>query len=106
MPDTVSGSSGPASKGITDADGRFKLELNDGHAGAIVGVHRVTVLDIDALPAPSPAPATPGDPPLTRKPSPKSRIAWVYNKPHTTPLTGFEVKPGRQKIDIELRNKP
>lgn len=45
MPDVVKGGKGPTSFGTTDAEGRFRLQTNDGQSGAVVGPHLVTLVD-------------------------------------------------------------
>ncbi len=40
----------PQSTGVTDAEGRFKLRCNNRRSGAVVGQHRVTIVDAAVAP--------------------------------------------------------
>lgn len=46
MPDGQKGSHGPSSMGITDEQGKFTLQCDNGKAGGVVGWHRVTLDDL------------------------------------------------------------
>lgn len=95
LPDPDNATTGPASAGAGDAEGRFRLRCDDQRDGAVVGWHRVVVEDLlpYAVPrdekAPSPAAAV------------RSRVPPAYTASASTPLR-FEVKPGRQAIDLDL----
>jgi hypothetical protein len=95
LPDAAEGTSGPHSTGKTDAAGHFHLRCEDGHEGAAVGWHRVTVEDL--APYRLPRDQTP---PATTE-ALKPRVPAAYADPGKTPLRG-EVKPGEQTIDLEL----
>jgi hypothetical protein len=93
IPDFEHGTQGPQSYAETNAKGEFTLELkqNDGTPlgkGAIVGWHRVVVSDLQLAES-----ATGRGIPIRLKPE--------YLLPTSTPLTQ-EVKPGSQKITIEI----
>lgn len=92
-PDGVNGARGPTSSAETDAEGRFSLSFFERHAnapesGAVVGSHRVTLADLRMA-----ASATGRDV--------KRRFGQEYGLVSTTPLK-LEIKPGAQKIDLEI----
>jgi hypothetical protein len=106
-PDSLAGQSGPPSVSVTDTEGRYRLATHRGQTGALVAIHRVTVLDIDAIPDPPPPPLAPGEPPPPRRTkTPEPRISSVYAAPATTPLTGITVQAGSQTIDLKLKRNP
>ena len=46
--DLDAGTQGPQSRGITDKDGHYRLRAGNGDDGAVVGKHRVLVIDLEA----------------------------------------------------------
>jgi hypothetical protein len=96
----------PRSTGRTNEQGQFKLVCDDGRSGAMLGEHRVAVMDLKAY----------GDtPPSVEKgaryesadalPQPKFRFGQIYSDLTRTPLRK-EVKAGKQTIDVELKSSP
>lgn len=88
------GTKGPSSGAETDSEGKFVLRYFQpgaaAHAGgAVVGRHKVIVLDLKAA-----ADSNGG----------RLRYSPVYTQLATTPLT-VEVKPGKQTISVEVTAK-
>jgi hypothetical protein len=46
--DLDAGTQGPQARGITDKTGHYRLRTNNGDNGAVVGKHRVVILDLEA----------------------------------------------------------
>jgi hypothetical protein len=89
VPDLAEGSDGPTSWGSTDATGRYTLDcMNRNQPGALIGRHRVVCEEPERL--------------LAGK---KSRVPERYRSPATTPLR-FEVREGKQTIDLSLTSAP
>src|SRR5262245_25450105 len=82
-PDHETGTVGPESSGLTRSDGRYKVRTLGNAPGAVVGTHRVCLVDMDSAKSPE-----------------LSRIPTQYNAVSTTPLRGVEVKPGPQSLDF------
>jgi hypothetical protein len=89
LPDSAQETGGPRSSAVTDAEGRFRLMLDDQREGAVVGRHRVTLYDLEAREA------TEG-----RRPPP-SRVPPRYSGALSTPLQ-CQVEPGPQTIPIDV----
>lgn len=88
IPDPELGTQGFTAQGLTDSEGRYRLY--SGHAsrsGAVVGKHRVCVLD-------------PHDPEASGK-----RVPPPYLRVNETPLRAVEVRVGEQTYDIDLPAK-
>lgn len=86
IPDLSAGSNGPTSWGSTDARGSYSLaDMRTGEQGAFVGAHRV----VCKMPELAKGPRLPGR----------------YGHPETTPLR-FEVREGKQTIDLALTARP
>ena len=90
LPDSASGTVGPASTGSTDESGKYSL-TGSGDAGAVVGTHKVSI----------------ACPMITSSASGEAPPAGACNLPaevssiDTTPLTR-EVKAGDNTIDFDL----
>jgi hypothetical protein len=92
--------------GLTDAQGRYRLQGEDRREGAKVGFHRITIEDlsvstgvrrrdhgqVDAEDAPDTQ-----VPPAVRR----SRVPEQYTSATRTPLRR-EIQPGHQVIDLEI----
>ena len=92
----------PTSTGVTDENGNFKLWCNDKRAGAVVGAHRVVVVDVSRMDI---VPDRDADPaPNGAADRPASRVPTVYGRPDKTPLRQ-SVTPGSQTVAIELQSK-
>lgn len=91
MPDSVKGTPGPTSEGVTDGEGRFVLRcLKPPREGAVVGWHRVVVED------PEEERPMQGQP-RRRKP----RLPAAYANIATSNLSA-EVRPDKPKVDLTL----
>lgn len=92
VPDPDQGAKGPTSTATTDAEGRFKLQLEEKNGsprpGAIVGWHRVVLSDLQLAES-----STGRGVPI------RLQQSWLLAA--TTPLKQ-EVKPGPQKIELKL----
>jgi hypothetical protein len=120
IPDTNQNSFGPNSTGITDEDGHYELVCDDDdrRPGAVVGAHRITLIDLEAVTLPARAHRPPGmrpeaqekgrrEPPVGPDLSshsngvPKRRLPAVYMELAQTPLKK-QVEPGSQMINLEV----
>jgi hypothetical protein len=90
LPDPEKDTRGQESAATTDEQGNFTLVYANKHPGAIVGWHRVIVIDPnEERPAQGQAPKT------------QPRFPQQFTSPATTPLRR-EVKGGSQTIDLDL----
>jgi hypothetical protein len=87
----------PQSTGITDAEGRFKLRCNNSRPGAVVGPHRVTLVDA----AVAPGGRKRDDEPEEGEVRPVSRIPEVYSRIDKSPLRQT-IAAGTQSVDIDI----
>jgi hypothetical protein len=99
IPDGERGTRGPRAAAITDSAGHFQLDLGDLGRGAVVGHHRVVLIDRSSLP-PVPDPRFDGPGARPRMPQP-SRIPAAYTTATTTPLRA-EVPSSPQSIQLEI----
>jgi hypothetical protein len=90
LPDPEKQTTGPRSTAVTDAQGRYRLRCDDQRNGAVVGWHRVVLIDPEEE---RPAQGQ------TRKSPP--RVPSQYASAAGTPLRK-EVKSGTQTIDLDL----
>jgi hypothetical protein len=94
----------PQSIGITDAEGKFQLRCGSAGRGAVVGQHRVTLVDA----AVAPGGRSRDDDELPEgAAAPVSRVPEKYARPDKTPLRQ-SVAPGSQNVtfDIPSDRKP
>jgi hypothetical protein len=108
VPDADSGTLGPRSTGWTNEVGRYRLTCDRPRkAGAVVGKHRVIVLDPEAFDAAPPMLALPDDPgkvpraPLNVKRK-RMQFAVRYMMPGSTPLLAEVRSSGPQVIDLNV----
>ena len=99
LPDPVEGTTGPRSLGATDAQGRFKMTCDDNRSGAVVGKHRVLVVDLKQWEG---LKAGRED---SNKPLKPSRLPVRDADASQTPFKGIEVKAGGPPIKLELTNR-
>jgi hypothetical protein len=97
------GAAGPSSSAVTDADGHFTLQTDDGRAGAVVGKHRVTVRT--SKPRQDPRP---DDNPHSGSKSDNAAgyvpISENYGKANArNPLGVMEVTADRHTYDLNLK---
>lgn len=84
--------------GVTDAEGRYRLQGEDKQPGAVAGPYRVIVEDLAVYAAPRDADGTILEmPPL--------RFPRRFSDPLQSPILK-EVMAGKQVIDLELPNAP
>jgi hypothetical protein len=88
----------PQSTGITDAEGRFKLRGNNARVGAVVGEHRVTLVDANV--APGGGSRDEDDAPEGAATS-TSRVPQNYSRVDKTPLRQT-IKAGAQSVEIDI----
>lgn len=96
LPDPENGTTGPRSTGVTDAQGRFKLDCENGKSGAVVGTHRVLITDLNQWEGIRP---TRED---SEKPLKPSRVPDRYADAVKTPFKGIEVKPSGAPVKLEI----
>jgi hypothetical protein len=97
------GTVGPRVTGVTDNEGRYRLQKDNRQAGAPIGRHRVCLIERSTVRAPMwrAKPGTEEEPQRTDVRATPSRIPPEYGGPATTPLRA-EVRPGPQTIDFQL----
>lgn len=102
-PDRESGVIGPRSFGVTDAHGRFRLQTDAGENGAVVGKHRVVLVDVEYLERTAPLP--PNNPIALKhkgKGPPVKRVGDDYGEYFRTPLRS-EATPPSSQVTIEVK---
>jgi len=99
LPDPDRGTSGPRSVAVTDDSGRYRLRCDDQRDGAVLGWHRVLLEDM-LLYSVSRQDRAGG-----ARPALASRLPARYTAANETPLS-FEIKPGTQTIDVDLKSGP
>jgi hypothetical protein len=99
IPDGQKGTRGPRAAAVTDPEGRFRLDLGTLGQGALIGHHRVVLVDRLAL---APVPDERVEKARSRGPQP-SRIPEKYMTATSTPLRA-EVHAYSQTIDLEITN--
>jgi hypothetical protein len=97
----------PRSTGWTDEQGRYQLTCdNPAKPGALVGAHRVFVLDPEAFEELGGGiPGIPEERPAARAPRRKARFQFdmKYMLPGATPLRAEVKAPGPQTIDFNVK---
>jgi hypothetical protein len=78
--------------GVTDASGKFVLTADDGRPGAVVGPHKVILIDNNL--------STEGEPTAGGK-RVVNRVPRLYAAPNTTPLQ-VTVEAGKKTYDLNL----
>jgi hypothetical protein len=91
------GTVGPRAAGITDDAGHYRLRTDHGEDGAVVGKHRVVILEAERLPS---AQARRRDGPL-KKAADGPLGPPQYRRFDQTPLRA-EVHPGPQTLDFDI----
>jgi hypothetical protein len=108
LPDPEKSNPGPTASAYTDAAGHYKLRCEKmSQDGAVLGPHRVCVIDITAIAPLGPPglapPSLPGPATVSQKPK-LSRVPAVYNDPTRTPFRDVEVKSGKQTLDFNVKS--
>ena len=92
----------PQSTGMTDDAGQFELQCLKAKKGAVVGEHRVVLLDA----AQGPERHSKLDDEFTETPpGGRQPYSQIYMQPEKTPLRR-SVSAGSQTLDIDLSTKP
>jgi len=98
LPDPSGGTTGPASKGVTDAAGRYRLRCEDQRDGAVIGCHRIVLEDLAVYTAPRDEGAA------TASAGGVSRVPRTYRSAAETPLRA-EISPSGGTHDIDIRRQ-
>lgn len=98
-----SGDTEPSSMAFTDENGRYTLKTYTDLPGAVVGNHRVAIVDLIAYP-----PTDPTDAKGVERASGKPRVPDSYRDILKTPLRKTITAGAQQTIDIDvdLSNRP
>lgn len=88
-----------ASSAVTDASGHYVLKCDNGATGAVVGPHRVVLIDNALGTEDEPDPAKPHRP--AKRPS---RISAAYLSPTSTPLQ-VTVESGKKTYDLKVERR-
>lgn len=102
VPDGEMGTKGARAAAVTDAAGHFEMDLGPTGKGALVGHHRVVLIDRLALP-PVPDDRVDKEGSLPRIPRP-SRVPEKYNSALNTPLRA-EVEAATKNIELEVNTQ-
>jgi hypothetical protein len=114
LPDPEEGSSGPRSTGLTDEQGYFNLSSDKQRSGALVGKHRVVLIDarsiksgggaraLNAVHTEEPDPSPKLNSSRGRPHYPPSRVPRIYYDATTTPFHQ-DVPRGGQWFELEVR---
>jgi hypothetical protein len=106
IPEPGQATDAPRSTAVTDDQGRFKLVCDDGRQGAVVGLHRAVLRDLNQYEAFVPVDKhSPDYGYVDDRPRARSRFPDHYGDLSRTPLRK-EVKAGKQTIDVELKSRP
>jgi hypothetical protein len=97
LPDPGKGTAGPRSTGTTDEQGRFHLVCDNQRKGAVVGHHRVLVVDLKQWEGIRPGRED------ANKPLKPSRVPSRYTDATATPLQ-VEIKPGGPPVTLEVKS--
>jgi hypothetical protein len=104
LPDSELGTTGPRSTAITDDQGHYNLSFDDDKPGAVVGHHRVLLLEMDEdADREGKGAGRRGDRNARSRQQPTNKpvLPERYKKAATTPLKR-EVRTGKQTIDFDL----
>ena len=100
IPDGEKGTVGQRAAAVTDSEGRFQLKIGKEGKGAVVGHHRVVLIDrLSLSPVPDDRPEMAKTQPRGARPS---RIPEKYNAATTTPLRA-QVEPDQKTIELEIQ---
>jgi hypothetical protein len=115
LPDPEKANTGKRSVALTDAQGRYRLSSDAGREGAPVGFHRVCINDLLAGPPgvatgpplvePTARPAGAPGPAAQHQEERRSRFPPEYGSALSTPLRDIEIKPGSQRIDLDVHRQ-
>ena len=102
VPQTTEGTD---ASGVTDSDGKFRIQTLHGAAGGgtTIGEYRVVVIKIEALP--TGRTTTESDGTVTEIMSERSVVPQVYGSRNTTPLV-VNITQGKNTVNLELESAP
>jgi len=101
--DADAGTTGPCSSGPTDAAGHYRLHTEQGDDGAVVGRHRVCIVDSAILLGRMRGRNSDRNrPPKELAASASAKVPPRYGRINETPLW-VEVRPGEQVIDLDVK---
>jgi len=100
-PDNSRGTVGPRSCAVTDSQGHFVLAFDDGRPGAVVGKHRVVLIETDETVRGGKGNDHGGVAGSRQNRTPHQVLGPAYSSLASTPLNR-EVIPGKQTINCEL----
>jgi hypothetical protein len=93
----------PLSSGMTDGTGHYRLHTDQGVEGAVVGRHRVCIVEAAALPSFNSFGRAGQNDKSKAPPAPVSSIVPPhYSRPNETPLHA-DVRSGAQVINFEVK---
>jgi hypothetical protein len=95
-PDANTKSKVLASSAVSDTNGRYALTCDNGKPGAVLGPHKIVLID-NALGNEEEPDAKKGQSPVKRK----NRVPQVYLSPVSTPLQTV-VEPGKKVYDLKI----
>ena len=105
MPDPQKGTAGPFSAGLSDDEGHFKLTCEDERSGAVVGWHKVVLLNSGENLYRTPRHGRrDDDEPVPKAPKAKKtgpKVPEKYTTAGKTPLE-MEVKPTKNDLELLL----
>jgi len=103
LPDPQHGTTGPFSAGLSDDEGRFKLTCEDEREGAVVGWHRVVLMNSGENLYRTPRHGRrEEDEPVPKAPKAKKAGPKVPEKYGTAAKTPLEMEVKATKNDLEL----
>ena len=102
LTDVEAGTQGPRASGFTDEAGRYRLRTDNGSDGAVVGKHRVCLIDDQDTDRSLEAILLKNGAAKRETPMPKRRVPFPYEQFNET-LLRVEVRPGPQVIDLEVK---
>lgn len=102
MPDPQKGTVGPISAGLTDDEGRFTLTCEDSRSGAVVGWHKVVVLEGSVNLYRTPRNGRRDDDEPVPKAKPRKAGPKVPEKYTTAGKTPLEMEVKQTKNDLEI----
>ncbi len=100
-PDNSRGTVGLRSCAVTDEQGHFVLAFDDGRPGAVVGQHRVLLIETDEAVRGGKGNEHAGVAGSRQNRTTRQIVGPAYSKIATTPLRR-EVTPGKQTINLDL----
>jgi hypothetical protein len=105
-PDSSQGNEGDTASGLTDAEGRYRLETPSmRREGAVTGPHRVVFVDLTVVPDRRKGSREKKRSPPVLTGRKTRRFPASYGHATETPVRDIQVKPGTQTLDFDLKSK-